>query len=61
MYKKHNMKLFPHYTQPDAMDCGPRMITKFYGRNYALQTLREKALLPMKAYLCWVLVMQTKV
>ena len=40
------MKLFPHYTQPDAMDCGPaclRMIAKFYGRNYALQTLREKS------------------
>ena len=40
------MKSFPHYTQPDAMDCGPaclRMISKFYGRNYSLQTLREKS------------------
>ena len=37
---------FPHYTQLDAMDCGPtclRMISKYYGRNYSLQTLRDKA------------------
>ena len=36
---------FPHYTQLDKMDCGPtclRMITKYYGRNYSLQTLRDK-------------------
>lgn len=40
------MKKFPHYRQLDAMDCGPtclRMIAKFYGRNYSLQTLREKS------------------
>ena len=37
---------FPHYTQLDAMDCGPtclRMIAKHYGRSYSLQTLREKS------------------
>ena len=37
---------FPHYTQLDAMDCGPtclRMIAKYYGRSYTLQTLREKS------------------
>lgn len=37
---------FPHYTQLDAMDCGPtclRMIAKYYGRSYNLQTLREKS------------------
>jgi len=37
---------FPHYHQLDAMDCGPaclRMIAKHYGRNYTLQTLREKS------------------
>ncbi len=37
---------FPHYTQLDAMDCGPtclRMISKYYGRSYNLQTLREKS------------------
>lgn len=37
---------FPNYTQLDAMDCGPsclRMIAKYYGRNYSLQTLREKS------------------
>jgi ATP-binding cassette subfamily B protein len=35
---------FPHYKQPDQMDCGPtclRMVAKFYGRNYSLQTLRR--------------------
>lgn len=38
------MKKFPHYKQPDQMDCGPtclRMIAKHYGRNYSLQRLRE--------------------
>lgn len=43
------MKLkFPHYTQHDAMDCGPtclRMIAKHHGRSYTLQTLREKSFL----------------
>lgn len=37
---------FPHYLQLDAMDCGPtclRMIAKYYGKSYSLQTLREKA------------------
>lgn len=37
---------FPHYTQLDAMDCGPtclRMIAKYNGRSYSLQTLREKS------------------
>lgn len=36
---------FTFYKQPDTMDCGPtclRMIAKHYGRNYSLQTLREK-------------------
>ena len=36
---------FPIYRQLDAMDCGPtclRMIAKFYGKNYSLQTLRTK-------------------
>lgn len=40
------MKPFPLYTQLDAMDCGPtclRMVAKYYGRNYTLQTLREKS------------------
>lgn len=38
------MKSFPHFLQRDAMDCGPtclRMIAKYYGRTYSLQTLRE--------------------
>ncbi len=40
------MKSFPNYLQHDKMDCGPtclRMIAKFYGRNYSLQTLRDKS------------------
>jgi len=39
-------KSFPFYQQHDAMDCGPtclRMIAKHYGRNYTIQTLREKS------------------
>ena len=38
------MNHFPHYQQLDAMDCGPsclRMIAKYYGKTYSLQTLRE--------------------
>jgi len=37
---------FPHYTQLDAMDCGPtclRMIAKYHGRNVSLDYLREKS------------------
>ncbi|WP_195575029.1 cysteine peptidase family C39 domain-containing protein, partial [Phocaeicola massiliensis] len=40
------MKTFPHYLQLDAMDCGPtclRMIARYYGKNYSLQTLRERS------------------
>ncbi|WP_316803119.1 peptidase domain-containing ABC transporter [Pedobacter nototheniae] len=36
---------FPFYKQFDSKDCGPtciRMIAKFYGKDYSLQTLREK-------------------
>lgn len=36
---------FRFYKQPDAMDCGPtclRMVSKHYGKNISLQTLREK-------------------
>ncbi|MEI7595912.1 MAG: cysteine peptidase family C39 domain-containing protein, partial [Bacteroidota bacterium] len=38
--------LFPHYLQPDAMDCGPtclRMVAKYYGKNYSLESLRTKS------------------
>jgi ATP-binding cassette subfamily B protein len=40
------MGAFPFYMQLDAMDCGPtclRMIAKFYGKEYSLQTLRERS------------------
>lgn len=36
---------FPHYTQFDAMDCGPtslRIIAQYYGKHYSLQNLRER-------------------
>ncbi|MCM1218336.1 MAG: peptidase domain-containing ABC transporter [Lachnospiraceae bacterium] len=36
---------FPHYTQLDAMDCGPtslRIIAQYYGKHYSLQNLRER-------------------
>lgn len=39
-------KPFPHYTQLDAMDCGPtclRMIARYYGKSYSLQTLRSRS------------------
>jgi len=36
---------FPHYHQFDAMDCGPtclRIVSRFYGKHYNIQTLRER-------------------
>jgi len=36
---------FPYYKQYDKGDCGPtclKMITKYYGKNYSLHSLREK-------------------
>lgn len=35
---------FPYYQQPDQMDCGPtclRMVAKYHGRNFKIQTLRQ--------------------
>lgn len=40
------LRRFPHYQQLDAKDCGPtclKMVAKYYGRNYSLQTLRERS------------------
>jgi len=40
------LKPFPHYHQPDAMDCGPtclRMVAKHYGKSYSIESLREKS------------------
>ena len=39
-------KPFPSYIQLDAMDCGPtclRMIAKYYGKHYSLETLRRQS------------------
>ena len=39
-------KNFPYYHQLDAMDCGPtclRMVAKYYGKHYSLETLRQKS------------------
>jgi ATP-binding cassette subfamily B protein len=40
------MRRFPFFKQLDAMDCGPsclRMIAKFYGKNFSLQTIRDRS------------------
>ncbi|MFA7081065.1 MAG: peptidase domain-containing ABC transporter [Bacteroidales bacterium] len=40
------MKKFPFYKQYDTMDCGAtclRMVAKFYGKNYSLDTLRQRS------------------
>lgn len=40
------IRSFPHFRQLDTMDCGPtclRIIAKHYGKNYTLQTLRDKS------------------
>lgn len=39
-------KSFPTYKQLDAMDCGPtclRMIAKYHGKHFQLETLRQKS------------------
>ena len=39
------LKKFPIYIQLDSMDCGPtclRIIAKYYGKNFSLQSLRDK-------------------
>ena len=39
------MSQFPHFRQLDSMDCGPtslRIVAKFYGKDYSLQTLRDR-------------------
>ncbi|HRF86164.1 MAG TPA: cysteine peptidase family C39 domain-containing protein, partial [Alloprevotella sp.] len=36
---------FPFYPQFDMMDCGPaclRMVARWHGKHYTLQTLRRK-------------------
>ena len=40
------MKTFPHFRQLDAMDCGPtclRMIAKYYGKDFSIETLRKRS------------------
>jgi len=40
------MKRFPFVKQHDAMDCGPAclsMISKFYGKRFSLEFLKEKS------------------
>jgi ATP-binding cassette subfamily B protein len=39
------MAAFPYYRQLESMDCGPtclRMIARYYGKNFSLETLRQK-------------------
>ena len=38
------MTRFPHFLQPDAMDCGPvclKMVASYFGKNISLNTLRN--------------------
>lgn len=38
------MKIFPHYQQLEAVDCGPtclRMVAKYYGKEYSAEMLRK--------------------
>lgn len=40
------MKRFPNYLQHDQMDCGPtclRMVAAYHGKQYSLESLREKS------------------
>jgi ATP-binding cassette, subfamily B, bacterial len=42
------MRHFPFFKQLDATDCGPsclRMIAKYHGKNFSLQTLRDRSYL----------------
>lgn len=46
IFRQQNLTMpkFPHYLQPDAMDCGPtclRIVAKHFGRHYNLETLRN--------------------
>ena len=39
------LKTFKYYSQIDSTDCGPaalRMVAKYYGRHYTMETLRER-------------------
>lgn len=39
------MKLFPHYFQHDAKDCGPaclKIVAAYYGKSYSLKALRDR-------------------
>jgi ABC-type bacteriocin/lantibiotic exporter with double-glycine peptidase domain len=47
---------FPFSHQHDAMDCGAtclRMIAKYYGKNYSLETLREKTSISREGVSLW--------
>ncbi len=38
------MQKFPHYTQLDAMDCGPaslKIVAKYYGKNISMKYIRD--------------------
>jgi len=38
------MRNFPHFTQLDAMDCGPaslKIIAKYYGKNISMKYIRD--------------------
>ena len=44
------MRKFPIYRQIEQMDCGPtclKMIAKYYGKSYSIQTLRDKSFMTL--------------
>ena len=57
-------KNFPHYSQLDAMDCGPsclRMIAQYYAVNIHCRPYVKDVILRVWVFLCWELVMRRKV
>ena len=58
--------MFPHYNQLDTMDCGPtclRMIAKYYGKSYTLQSLLRTGIITLIAgdFIIHQLIITTKI
>lgn len=44
------MRKFPLYRQIEQMDCGPtclKMVAKYYGKSYSIQSLRDKSFMTL--------------
>ncbi len=54
MLNMKHIKNFPHHLQLDAMDCGPtclRMIAKYYGKTFSIETLRARSFITREGVL----------